>query len=100
MTPSAMELLIEAQGDLIAALDSGNVAAIESSTRAMAAAVEKVRAQDAWRDTADMPRLDYAMKQSQAARMRVNYLSDWTRQKIDRLFEIRGGARASKPQLY
>lgn len=100
MTASAIELLIEAQSDLIAALDSGNVAAIENSTQAMAAAVEKVRAQDAWRDTADLPKLDYAMKQSQAARMRINYLSDWTRQKIDRLFEIRGGARASKPQLY
>jgi hypothetical protein len=100
MTASAIELLIEAQSDLIAALDSGNVAAIEDSTQAMAAAVEKVRAQDAWRDTADLPKLDYAMKQSQAARMRINYLSDWTRQKIDRLFEIRGGARASKPQLY
>jgi len=100
MTASAIELLIKAQSDLIAALDSGNVAAIENSTQAMAAAVEKVRAQDAWRDTADLPKLDYAMKQSQAARMRINYLSDWTRQKIDRLFEIRGGARASKPQLY
>ena len=100
MTASAIELLIEAQSDLIAALDSGNVAAIENSTQAMAAAVEKVRAQDAWRDTADLPKLDYAMKQSQAARMRINYLSDWTRQKIDRLFEIRGGARASKPQFY
>lgn len=100
MTASAIELLIEAQSDLIAALDSGNVAAIENSTQAMAAAVEKVRAQDAWRDTADLPKLDYAMKQSQAARMRINYLSDWTRQKIDRLFEIRGGTRASKPQLY
>lgn len=100
MTASAIELLIDAQSDLIAALDSGNVAAIENSTQAMAAAVKKVRAQDAWRDTADLPKLDYAMKQSQAARMRINYLSDWTRQKIDRLFEIRGGARASKPQLY
>lgn len=100
MTASAIELLIEAQVDLITALDSGNVAAIERCTQAMAEAIEKVRGQDAWRDTADLPKLDYAMKQSQAARMRVNYLSDWTRQKIDRLFEIRGGPRLSKPQLY
>ncbi|MGB5077751.1 MAG: hypothetical protein WBO17_09755 [Sphingorhabdus sp.] len=90
MSAQALEQLIESQAALIAALDSGDVAAIELATQQMASAVETVRHQDAWHEQSTLGHLDHAMKQSQAARIRVNYLSEWTRQKIDHLGEIRG----------
>lgn len=100
MSATAIKLLIDAQNALIAALDSGDVAAIENATRHMATAVEDVRAQDAWHDPGAIEDLNHAMMQTQAARIRVNYLSDWTRQKIDRFSEIRGGMRATKYMIY
>ncbi len=100
MSRSSVKLLIDAQNALITALDSGDVAAIETATRHMAHAVEGVRTQDAWHDPDSIDDLNHAMKQTQAARIRVNYLSDWTRQKIDRFSEIRGGVRATKYMVY
>lgn len=95
-----MKLLIECQSELIAALDSGDIVAIETATQAMAAAVESVRAQDAWHEPSALEQLNYAMKQTQAARIRVNYLADWTRQKIDRFSELRGNGRGSRNAIY
>jgi hypothetical protein len=43
----------------------------------------------------DEGRLDHALRQAKAARIRVNILSDWTRQRIDQLSEIRSGAPTS-----
>ncbi len=100
MSATAVKLLIDAQNALIAALDDGDVAAIETATQQMAQAVEGVRTQDAWHDPSAVEDLNHAMKQTQAARIRVNYLSDWTRQKIDRFSEIRGGMRSSKHMIY
>jgi hypothetical protein len=76
---------------LIAALDSRNASAIEAATRTLADAVAAVRAQDSWRENGGVrDRLSHALKQTDAARIRINYLSDWTRQRIDSIAELRG----------
>jgi hypothetical protein len=93
MTAALVEQLITAQAALIAALDSRDASAIEAATRALADAVAAVRAQDTWRESGGVrDRLSHALKQTDAARIRINYLADWTRQRIDSIAELRGGA--------
>jgi hypothetical protein len=92
LTQSPLKALIAAQADLIGALDSQDALAIETATQALHERVAAMRIPGAWRDGPDaQAQLDHALKQSEAARARVNILSLWTRQKIDRLTEIRGG---------
>jgi hypothetical protein len=95
MTTTRVETLITAQAALIAALDSRDAAAIEATTRALADAVAALRTQDTWRENGDVrERLSHALKQTDAARIRINYLADWTRQRIDSIAELRGGGSA------
>lgn len=100
MSAQAIEKLIDRQAALIAALDSGDISAIELATQEMANAVEIVRAQDVWHDRKALIPLNYAMKQSHAARIRVNYLSEWTRQKIDQFADLRGAKLPSSRSKY
>jgi hypothetical protein len=91
LTQSPLKALIAAQADLIGALDSQDAVAIETATLALQERVAAMRNPGAWRDGPEaQAQLDHALKQSEAARARVNILSLWTRQKIDRLTEIRG----------
>ena len=85
-----LDALIASQSALIAALDSNDVSAIEQATKQVASIIEAVREAELTPSTAKADDLDYALKQSHAARIRVNCLSQWTRQKIDRLDQIRG----------
>ncbi|MES2290870.1 MAG: hypothetical protein V4530_14140 [Pseudomonadota bacterium] len=95
MTDEQIEAVIAGQAALIAALDAGDVGAIEAATRDLAAAVDTIRRSGAVRAQATTrSRVDYALKQSDAARMRVNYLSDRTRQRADRLTAKGGTTRA------
>jgi hypothetical protein len=95
MTAALIEQLITAQSTLIAALDTRDAVAIEQATQALGSSVAALRSQDAWRESGDMrERVSHALKQTDAARIRVNYLSDWTRQRIDSITELRGGAPA------
>jgi hypothetical protein len=92
MTTAHVEQLITAQTALIAALDTRDAGAIETATHALAEAAAALRAQDSWREgSALRERLGHALKQTDAARIRVNYLSNWTRQRIDSIAELRGG---------
>jgi transposase len=79
--------MIERQAALIAALDTGDADAILAATEGLAWVVEAFRTRPT---SVDPNRLGYALKQAHAASIRVNYLSHWTRQKIDRLAEHRG----------
>lgn len=92
MSDADIEQVIDAQAALIAALDAGDVAAIEQATASLSqllsgasrgGAVVAVRA----------GRIDHALKQTEAARTRVNFLADRTRQRLDRLAQRRGGQR-------
>jgi hypothetical protein len=95
MTTALIDQLITAQATLIVALDRRDADAIETATKALGAAVAALRSQDAWRESGDMrERVSHALKQTDAARIRVNYLSDWTRQRIDSIAELRGGISA------
>lgn len=96
MNDDQIEAVITAQGALIAALDAADVAAIEAATRDLAALIESVRRSGSIRaSNGTKSRVDHALKQGDAARMRVNYLADRTRQRADRLTAHRGGARAA-----
>jgi hypothetical protein len=92
MNATDIDGLIAAQGSLIAALDVGDVGAIEAATAAMSRVLAVMRADGAVNCVA-RDRVDHALKQSDAARTRVNYLADSTRQKLDRLGERRGVPR-------
>ena len=91
MTDAAIEALIARQATLLAALDSGDVAAVEAATAAMATALSALRADATPVTEISGDRIGYALRQCDAARTRVNYLADRTRQKIDRLSAHRGG---------
>ncbi len=93
MTTALIEQLIAAQATLIAALDTRDAVAIEQATQALGSSVAALRGQDAWRESGDMrERVSLALKQTDAARIRINYLADWTRQRIDGIAQLRGGA--------
>lgn len=100
MTAQSIEALMQCQTALIAALDAGDVAEIERATQEMGSAVEALRADDGRVGSNSLPSLDHAMRQNQAARIRVNYLSEFNRQKIDRLSEIRGADPALTYRKY
>jgi hypothetical protein len=92
MTTARVEALITAQAALIAALDRRDADAIEAASRALANAVAALRVQDSWHESGELrEHLGHALKQTDAARIRINYLSDWTRQRIDSIAELRGG---------
>jgi hypothetical protein len=82
-----IEGVIDCQTRLIVALDAQDADAILSATAALERSVQALRHQP--NPVAD-ERLAYGLKQTEAARIRVKYLTAWNRQKIDRLAECRG----------
>jgi len=89
-----LEHVIECQRRLIAALDARDASSLETATTQLSDALLALQANGAVYEVAPA-RLDHAMKQAKAARIRVNVLSDWTRQRIDRLAELRAGPSAT-----
>ena len=76
---------------LIDALDSQDIDALESSIDEFREAIDDVRAQGAWREDSSI--LDsvariYAL--TEAARIRVNFLTDLNQQRLDALSAARG----------
>jgi hypothetical protein len=94
--------VIEWQRKLIATLDTNDVEGIVEASEQLARHLRILQGGGAWHAT-DVARekIDYALRQTTAARMRVNYLTDWTRQKIEMLRRLRGGeprSRYEKPK--
>jgi hypothetical protein len=79
--------VLDCQKRLIAALDAQDADAIIAASAALAEATDELRSS---RETIDRPSLELGLKQAEAARIRVKYLTAWNRQKIDRLAEYRG----------
>jgi hypothetical protein len=79
--------VIDCQTRLIAALDARDADAILSASAALAQTVEILRLSPA---APASDQLTLGLKQTEAARIRVKYLTAWNRQKIDRLAELRG----------
>jgi hypothetical protein len=98
MSVNALDDVIQCQRELLAALDARDVARLEAACSNLAAAVQSAKSVDVWEDQAETrAKLDYGLKQSAAARTRVNILTEWTSQKIDRLAELRG---ITTPSVY
>lgn len=81
------QAVLDCQARLIAALDASNADAIQSASAALSEAMENLRLH---RGSIDRSLLELGLKQTEAARIRVKYLTAWNRQKIDRLSELRG----------
>ena len=81
-----IDRIIACQTDLIAALDAFDADAVTAASRALADALALLPDDR----PVDTEQLAYGLKQAEAARIRVKYLTAWNRQKIDRLAEIRG----------
>lgn len=98
MADGLMAEMIARQDALIAALDRRDATAIEAASSALADCVARMRARSAWHDGGALrDQISHALKQSDAATMRVNYLKDWTRQRLDGLASLRG---QDTPSLY
>jgi BioD-like phosphotransacetylase family protein len=89
MSATALDRVVDSQAALIAALDSRDADAIFEAVDQLEAALAILRGEGVVREqTRD--KIEHAVRQTQAARIRTNVLSDWTRQRIDRLAELRG----------
>ena len=93
MTQDVIEAVIVSQSALIAALDAGDVTAIERATQALSNEIQRARDGGRINASTGAERMSYALKQTEAARIRVNYLADRNRQKIDDLARRRGASQ-------
>jgi hypothetical protein len=93
VTDADIDNVISAQAALIAALDAGDVAAIETMTATLSQLLAAMRGSGAVANVR-RERVDHALKQTEAARTRVNYLADRNRGRLDRLTIVRGGRTA------
>ncbi len=94
MSVTALQRLEEAHEELIGALDANDVESIERRVEELKTAISAVRALGGWRETPELK--DRAKRISQlgeAARIRVNFLTDMTRQRLDMLAAARGELR-------
>lgn len=93
MSVDALGRLEAAHESLISALDANDVEAIERRVEELRAAISAVRAQGGWRETPNMKERARRIAQlGEAARVRVNFLTDLTRQRLQMLATARGEA--------
>jgi len=91
MSLALLDRLTVAHEGLIGALDSNDISAIETATAELAAAVQATRdATPALSGTAARERLATLAALAQAAQVRVNFLTDGVRRRIDVLALSRG----------
>lgn len=91
MSAERIQAVIDCQADLIDAIDAQDAPAIVRASEALAAAVAQLRDADGWpADPLVADRLRDALRKNQAAAIRINLMAHWTRQRIDRLAELRG----------
>jgi hypothetical protein len=90
----ALNHVVACQDEMIEALDARDAEAIERASVALAEALQVLSGEGALRES-DQATIERALLKADSARIRVNLLSDWTRQRIDRLSEIRCGSSPS-----
>ena len=96
MTDIVLQQLSDAQGALIAALNTRDIHAIDAANAAVATAVEDVRKVDGWRDRPGLrDDLIQILKSAEAARGQVNALADRNRRSLDKLVSLAGVPRAT-----
>ena len=89
MTAGALSKISSSQEALIGALDANDPAAIEAAVESLQWAVRELRGAD---PSALREALPEAMALNQAARVRVNFLTDANRRRQGALAAIRGAA--------
>ena len=92
-----LDAIIDAHTHLIAALDSGSVAAIELATVRLSHTLHTVAGATVEPTQDARARVDHALRQSEAAGLRINYLADRNRQKLAKINPLRGELQ---PALY
>ena len=91
MSLHALDRLVSCHEAMIAALDANDLTAIEDATAALAFAVEGAREIGQWRaDPKLKERLTSLATLAQAAQIRVNFLTDNVRRRIDAIAALRG----------
>lgn len=97
MRLALLDTLAGAHEALIRALDGDDLNEIERATAALAEAVQAARRADDWSGTPDMKeRLLSLAALAQAAQIRVNFLTDMIRRRLDAAQALRG----AEPALY
>ena len=96
MSINALERLQEAHEELIDALDANDVESIELRVEELRSAISAVRAMGGWRESPELKNRAKRISQlGEAARIRVNFLTDMTRQRLQMVRTARGDASAS-----
>jgi hypothetical protein len=91
MSLAALDHLESCQRGLIAALDGNDIDGLEASIVRMGEAVQRAKAAGAWRHDAEtIARAGRISALSEAALVRVNFLTDFTRRRLDQLAAARG----------
>ena len=91
MSSNALQRLEEAHEELIGALDANDVDSIELKVEELRSAISAVRAMGGWRDSPELKHRARRISQlGEAARVRVNFLTDMTRQRLQMLSAARG----------
>src|SRR3546814_7012103 len=92
MSLAALDRLKGCHEELIGALDGHDVEAIEASVPRLRRAVEEVRAAGSWRANPHVKdRAGQISRLADPARIRVNFLTDLHRGRLDALALLRGG---------
>lgn len=95
MSLAALGRLEAAHEQLISALDREDVAVLERRVEELRTAIDEVRAQGGWRAEDDVrDRAERITRLADAARVRVNFLTDLTRQRLNRIGAVRGESPA------
>ena len=95
MQLAILDSLAKSHEALIRALDGDDLAGIEQATVALAEAVHEARRHD-WHSTPDLKeRLLSLAALAQAAQIRVNFLTDMIRRRVDAAAALRG----AQPQI-
>ena len=96
MSINALERLEEAHEELIGALDANDVESIELRVEELRSAISAVRAMGGWRESPELKHRAKRISQlGEAARIRVNFLTDMTRQRLQMLSAARGEVSSS-----
>ncbi len=96
MQLALLDALAGSHEALIRALDGDDLAEIERATAALAEAVHEARRQPDWAGTPGMrERLLSLAALAQAAQIRVNFLTDMIRRRVDAAAALRGAQPAA-----
>jgi hypothetical protein len=96
MSGNALQRLEQAHEELIGALDANDVESIELKVEELRSAISAVRAMGSWRESPELKNRARRISQlGEAARIRVNFLTDMTRQRLQMLGAARGDVSAS-----